>query len=84
MIILTGPLDAPTVTNTSIAGSPSIVFADGNSVDEGDQVVIDLDPMHLITYYVGGIWSPSALVPILTYLDFASTTFGGICYGGHE
>ena len=84
VIILTGPLDAPTVTNTSIAGSPSIVFADGNSVDEGDQVVIDLDPMHLITYYVGGISSPSALVPIYNYLDFASTTWWNLPAGTND
>lgn len=84
VIVLTGPLEGPSITNTSISGSPSIVFQSDQSISSGDQVAIDLAPEHLVTYYVGGIASPSARVPIYNYLDFGSTTWWNLPAGTND
>lgn len=79
VIVLTGPLTSGATElalyNDSIAGSPGIVFQSGVSVASGDQVAIDLDPLHLVTYYVGGIGSPTSRVPVYNWLDFQNTVW---------
>ena len=84
VIVLTGPLTAPAVQNTSVPGTPSIVFQSGTSIASGDQVVIDLDPSHLVTYYVGGISSPSSRVPVYNWLDFSSTRWWNLPSGSND
>jgi hypothetical protein len=84
VLVLTGPLPGPSIINTSISGSPGIVFQPGVAVNEGDQVAVDLDPLHLVTYYVGGIASPSARVPVYNWLDFQSTTWWNLLVGTND
>lgn len=81
VIILTGPLSKPALFNNGISGSPGIVFQTGMSVAAGDQVVIDLDPLHLVTYYVGGIAAPTSRVPVYNWLDFQGTTWWNLPSG---
>jgi hypothetical protein len=84
VLVLTGPLPGPSIFNESISGSPGIVFQPGTAVNEGDQVVVDLDPLHLVTYYVGGIASPSARVPVYNWLNFLDTTWWNLLVGTND
>ncbi len=59
LLILTGPLTAPSITNTSIAGEPYVQIIRPGAVEPtilaGDQVLIDLGNPHLVLYYAEGI-----------------------------
>jgi hypothetical protein len=57
IIVLTGPLTNPTITNSSIPGSPSLTFAvpggSGLTLVAGALLVIDTD-LHSVTYFTPG------------------------------
>lgn len=59
LLILTGPLTGPIITNTSIAGEPYLQITRPGAVEPtiaaGDQVLVDLGNPHLILYYAEGI-----------------------------
>lgn len=85
VVVLTGPLTSGAtqlaIYNDSLAGSPGIVFQSGVSVASGDQVAIDLSPPHLVTYYVGSMYSPTSMVPVYNWLDFQNTTWWNLPVG---
>jgi hypothetical protein len=58
IVVFTGPVTTPVISNTSIAGSPSLTFVrpsqSSYTVLAGDQFVVDLD-MHTQLYYSGGV-----------------------------
>lgn len=75
VMLLTGPLDAPSITNTSIGSAgnyPAIVFADGTGIDDGDQVVIDFSTPHTLQYFVGGLATPSSTYNVYSWLSQGS------------
>lgn len=59
LLILTGPLPAPTITNTTVEGEPHLQLvrpgAEEPTIAAGDQVLIDLGNPHRILYYAEGI-----------------------------
>jgi hypothetical protein len=56
LLVFSGPSTTPSASNTSLEGSPTLMFANplgGTTINAGDQMVVDLD-LHTVTYYVGG------------------------------
>ncbi len=57
LLVFTGPMTNPTVTNQSLPGAPSFSVSNplgGVTVQSGDALVVDMD-MHTVLYYVGGV-----------------------------
>jgi len=58
VLVITGPVTNPQVSNGSISGTPTVKFSNplqtSYTVLAGDQLVVDLD-LHTILYYTGGV-----------------------------
>lgn len=83
ILTITGPCTYPSITNTSISGSPTIQF--GVTMPAGDQLVIDMD-LKTATYYTAGSslgqtamatlqqgWTWWSIQPGVNQIQFAST-----------
>lgn len=83
VLVLNGPLHAPTITNTSIGSEgnwPALVFVSGTEIAEGDQVVIDLSTPHTVNYWTGGIGG-SPQYNIYDWLDPVLTSWWNLLPG---
>jgi hypothetical protein len=74
MLVITGPVTTPTISNNSTTGSPSLQFLRPNqttyTVLAGDQFVVDLD-MHTQTYYSGGVGAGNGVT--VNWVNYAAS-----------
>lgn len=63
LLVITGPVTNPAVTNASVTGSPTVKLSNPSqtsyTVLAGDQLIVDLD-LKTVLYYSGGVASGTA------------------------
>lgn len=76
VLVINGPVTNPSIANGSVAGTPSLVFANpaqtSYTVLAGDQLVVDLD-YHTALYFSGGMSSGTAGASRRSWLVYGST-----------
>jgi hypothetical protein len=75
VLILNGPLSAPSIQFGAAANPILIAFAAGTNIAGGDTVVIDLSTPHTVTYWTGGVGSGGAVSDAYNVLDQATTSW---------
>ncbi|MGD0386823.1 MAG: hypothetical protein ABSB73_11905 [Solirubrobacteraceae bacterium] len=80
VLILNGPLAAPSIQFGSATPPIVISFAPGTSIAGGDTVVIDCSTPHTVTYWTGGLPGGSA-ADAYNMLDQAATSWPTLAPG---
>ena len=83
VLVLTGPLLAPVVSNTTIGSDVGIAIATGLTIASGDQVAIDCSTPHTAVYWTGGIAGGTA-TNIYNWIDQANTSWWTLVPGANN
>jgi Phage tail protein len=77
IVIFNGPLTNPAIENGSITGSPFLMVVNPEetefTVQEGDQILLNLGSPHLLQYFQGGVTSGNEPNDIMNWLTSEST-----------
>lgn len=85
VLVLKGPLAAPTISNAAVDSGVKIAFSAGTTIGSGDAIVIDTSTPHTVRYWNGDVVSggASSAQNVYGWIDQSQTSWWNLLPGAN-